>query len=90
MSRYGSVVRVTVGISLCVLFRNVRAVYLPACLPETSQLSRSTVRGTTGHIVRLLDSGIKKREGKAAVSLVPGENVLQRHGSSAYSADGRG
>lgn len=78
------------GISLCLFFRNVRAVYLPAYLPEISQLSRSTVRGTMGHIVRLLDSGIKKREGKAAVSLVPGENVLQRHGSSACSADGRG
>ena len=76
--KYGSVVRVTVGTSLCVFFRNVTAVDLPAYLPEISQLSRSTVRGPMGCIVRLLDSGIKKREGKAALSLVPGENALQR------------
>lgn len=46
--------------------------------------------GHHGAYIRLLDSGIKEREGKAAVSLVPGENALQRHGSSACSGDGRG
>ena len=59
----------------------------PLCLRFLSFPGRE---GHHGAYIRLLDSGIKKREGKAAVSLVPGENALQRHGSSACSADGRG
>ena len=50
LCEYGSVVRVTVGTSLCVCFRKATAVYLPAYLPEISQLSGSTVMGTMGHI----------------------------------------
>lgn len=75
------------GTSLCVCFREATAVYLPAYLRFLSFPGRE---GHHGAYIRLLDSGIKKREGKAAVSLVPGENALQRHGSSACSADGRG
>lgn len=44
----GSVVRVTVGSSLHVSFRNVPAVYLVTYLHEIPQLSRSTVRGSMG------------------------------------------
>lgn len=56
------------GSSLHVFFRNVTAVYPVSYLHDIPKLSRRTVRGTVGLIVRLLDTGFKEREGKAAPS----------------------
>lgn len=70
-----SVVRVTVGFNLHMFIGNVTVVCLGAYVHEIPKLSRRTVRGTVGLIVRLLGAGVEKRGRKAAPYPAPGGDV---------------